>query len=108
MEVGAVFGPPSKDSAHPPPDVSQRPAASPVAAPLSPPIASMEVDEDVASAEVVAEEKDIAATTPKRRRKRQPKKKKATPSDSLERPGADRVLAGRRRKKTTGEDADAG
>ena len=44
----AASGPPSASSAPSLPDASQRQTASPVAAPSPPPIASMEVDEEVA------------------------------------------------------------
>ena len=82
-EAVAASGPPSVNSAPPPPDVSQRRTASPVVAPLPSPIASMEVDEEVAAPEEEAEVQDAAPTTPKRRRHRQRKRKRAAPSGSL-------------------------
>ena len=79
----AASGPPSASSAPSLPDASQRQTASPVVAPLSTPIASMEVDEEVAAPEEEAEVQDAAPTTPKRRRHRQRKRKRAAPSGSL-------------------------
>ena len=70
-EAVAASEPPSTSSAPPPLDASQRPTSSPVAAPSPTPIASMEIDEDVAAPEENAEGKDAAPTTPKRRRHRQ-------------------------------------
>ena len=82
-EAVAASGPPSTNSAPPPQDASQRPTSSPVAAPSPPPIASMEVDGDVAAPEVQAEEVNAAAATPKRRRHRQRKRKPAAPAAPL-------------------------